>query len=599
MRKTLLFLMLFSVKLVFSQVEDNFNDGDFTRNPAWLGDDKLFNINTNSQLQSISNSVSQNVSLSTINSLSTNVKWEFDVKLNFDPSATNQVRIYLVADQSDFKGSINGYFIQIGENGVADSYDLFRQNGTTVTKIIDGMPKTRANANLLTAKLQITRDQFGKWELFTAIDNHQSFTLEGNVLDSGLTNCSWFGVNCKYTASRSDGFFFDNFKISELVQDVFPPQLLQVSVIDDYHLEATFSESLDASSTSILTNYVLSRIGNPIAIEATSISNVFKLRFSSALLSGEYQLTTIQLKDLKGNVQALPNSISFFYVKPYQIKKNDLLISEVLFNPKIGGVDFIEIYNNTDQLLDLKNLKIANVDVNGEPANIKTIGPSIYMPAHTYWVLTTNSTIIKHSYQVLFPNQFIEITSMPAYNNDKGTVILLADQTIVDRFDYKEEMHVPLLNNPDGVSLERISMLKPANEVGNFTSAAMNVGFATPTSKNSVTNNEILKKNNVTLASSTFSPDGDGFEDLLQINYEFVNHGNFATINIYNDKGVLVKKLQRNASVSTEGNFNWNGLNDAGNLSGVGIYIVKFDTFSADGKTNSFKKTCVLASKLD
>ena len=33
MRKTLLFLLLLSVKLTFGQFRDNFNDGNFTFNP--------------------------------------------------------------------------------------------------------------------------------------------------------------------------------------------------------------------------------------------------------------------------------------------------------------------------------------------------------------------------------------------------------------------------------------------------------------------------------------------------------------------------------------------------------------------------------------
>lgn len=53
------------------------------------------------------------------------MKWEFTVQINFDPSATNRARIYLISDQENLNGSLNGYSLQIGESGTTDSYDLY------------------------------------------------------------------------------------------------------------------------------------------------------------------------------------------------------------------------------------------------------------------------------------------------------------------------------------------------------------------------------------------------------------------------------------------------------------------------------------------
>ena len=38
--------------LCFSQVEDNFTDGDFSNNPAWQGTTSNYTINSSFQLQS-------------------------------------------------------------------------------------------------------------------------------------------------------------------------------------------------------------------------------------------------------------------------------------------------------------------------------------------------------------------------------------------------------------------------------------------------------------------------------------------------------------------------------------------------------------------
>ncbi|MFA6275709.1 MAG: lamin tail domain-containing protein [Pedobacter sp.] len=600
MRKSLLFLMLLSVKLTFGQVSDDFSDGNFTTNPSWGGSTSLFNINAAKQLKSSLSSIAQTVTLSTANTYATNAKWEFSVQMSFDPSATNLVRIYLISDQQDISGSLNGYFVQIGESGNTDSYDLYKQTGTTVSKIIDGPAKARVEANKLLAQIRVTRNDVGKWELYTDIAGGTNYNLEGSATDLTYTNSDWFGVLCKYTATRSDGFTFDNFSITELTPDVTPPTLVSAKVLDEFSIEAVFSERLESSSASMANNYTIANLGNPTSINVTSLPTVYKLTYASALPSGDYKLTVNGVKDLKGNVIDVNNTASFFYLKPYTLKKGDIFISEILVNPRTGGVDFIEIYNNTNQVLDLATLQLANADVSGNPANSKNVSTTaMYMPAKTYWVLTTKPDIVKEHYEAKFPNQFVQMSSLPSYNNDKGSVILMTSQEVLDRLDYTEKMHIPLLQNADGVALERVSFTKPTNELGNFKSAAATVSFATPTYRNSQEEDPSLIKSNISLVNKTFSPDGDGFEDALKIDYQFVNNGNLASVNIYTDKGILVRKLERNTTIATTGSFSWDGMNDNGQQSKVGIYVVKFDTFALNGKVEHFKQTCVLAAKLN
>ena len=600
MRKTLLLFMLLSVKLTFGQLSDDFSDGNFTSNPAWVGQTSQFNVNTNMQLQSSLSSTAQIVSLSTSNFLALNTQWEFFVQMSFDPSASNQARIYLIADKQDLNAPLNGYFIQIGESGSTDSYDLFRQTGTTVTKIIDGAAKSRADVNLLKAKIKVTRNEDGKWELFTDHMGASNFVLEGTVTDLTHVNSDWFGVKCDYTATRSAGFIFDDFKISALTPDVKPPTLLSAKALDEFNIEVVFSERLQVPSALMASNYMLSNLGNPVNVSNTIMANVHKLTFASALPNGENKLTVNNLSDLAGNPIAANSSSSFFYLKPYTLKKGDVLISEILSNPKTGGVDFVEIYNNTNQILDLKELQLANTDAAGNPANIKNVSTtSVYMPAKTYWVLTTNPAIVKQHYEAKFPDQFIQMSSLPAFNNDQGTVVLLTTNGVLEQLNYNEKMHIKLLQDGDGVSLERVSFKDNVNAMGNFKSAAQSVGSATPTAKNSQEFDSSVAKSRVSIANKVFSPDNDGFDDVLKIDYNFITNGYVANVNIYTDRGLLVRKLQRNTTIASDGFFTWDGLNDAGVKSNIGIYVIKFDAFTLNGKIESFKQTCVLAAKLN
>ncbi|MCZ4245597.1 lamin tail domain-containing protein [Pedobacter punctiformis] len=862
----LISLLLLS-KIAHSQVNDHFDDGDFSQNAVWLGDVNSFKINPVKQLQSSGLQVaSQTISLSTANQQSLNAKWEFFVQLNFDPTATNFTRVYLTSDQQDLKGTLNGYFLQIGETGSVDGYHLYRQTGTSISKIIGGAPKIRPNANVLMAKVKVTRDESGQWTVYTDITGGSNYSLEGSTVDNTFKTSAFMGVYCKYaTASRYNQYIFDDFEVNDLVPDVIPPTVKSVAVIDALHLDVTFSEPLENLSALLSSNYNLSSQGSPVSVEETS-SDTYRLTFSAAFETQNYKLSVSNVTDKKGNIITADNSVDFFYIKPYiakygdivinevfanpggtstlpqkefvelwnttnqyiltkgwkyadqtstfafaldtikpnqhvvlcakadttlfkaygktiglspwpslnndhdvltlssasgilidkvayydtwykdEVKKksgfslelidpenvctgiqnwmgsndaaggtpgkpnsvyhaqisteipklinasvtdslsvlvqfsktvdslsasklinysinngigkpvyvdvqsplfnsavlkfgqplargientlviegltdcagnlisntantaklfiakkigvHDLLIAEILANPGLNGVDFVEIYNATDHVLDLKDLQLANVDSLGKPASIKKVSASnLLIQPGAYWVLSSNVDKVKVNYFSEYPDHFTQLSSMPVYNNDKGTVVLLNNHLIVDQFDYNAKMHNALLRDANGVSLERVSFVKGANEFGNFKSAAASVGFATPGYKNSQELNG--EEAYVKLLSKTFSPDHDGFEDQLQLDYQLTENASLATINIFTDKGILVKRLLKNQTVGTKGSLFWDGLNENGQLSGVGIYVVAFDVFDLNGNTHRYKNTCMLAAKLN
>ena len=215
----------------------------------------------------------------------------------------------------------------------------------------------------------------------------------------------------------------------------------------------------------------------------------------------------------------------------------------------------------------------------------------------SYWVISTNQVNVKQNYEVKFPTQFVQLTSLPAYNNDKGVVILLSNNLVLDRLDYNAKIHHPLIQNEDGISIERVSFNLPTNDPDNFKSAAATVGFATPSYKNS---QELSgEESYVRLTSKIFSPDGDHFEDEMKLEYQLAENASLATVNIYSDKGKLIKRLLKNQTVATSGSIIWDGIDDNGNLAKVGIYIVLFDVFDLKGNTKRFKNTVVRAEKLN
>jgi hypothetical protein len=118
-----------------SQVYDNFSDGNFTVNPVWTGDTSQFQITSSSAVPpemkpalQLNSEGSDTSFLVVANTMMNNTEWQFWIKLSFNTSANNFARVYLVSDQQNLEGNLNGYFVEIG--GAEDSIAFCRQTGS-------------------------------------------------------------------------------------------------------------------------------------------------------------------------------------------------------------------------------------------------------------------------------------------------------------------------------------------------------------------------------------------------------------------------------------------------------------------------------------
>ncbi|MCB0854742.1 MAG: hypothetical protein KDD63_21115, partial [Bacteroidetes bacterium] len=217
----ILVLLIFSSLVLRGQINETFSDGDFLQNPPWGGDEALFAINDSLVLQSNGMAQTEIIYLSTPNSHFGNTEWRIDMDYAFSPSTSNYIRIYLSSDQDSLNGPLNGYYLQVGESGSDDSYDLYRQDGNQSTLLIDGADGRASD--FIHAQVKIRRTQDGAWSLFTDVNHTGNFFLEGTVLDTTYVSSAFFGIQVKHTASRKDEFFFDNIYVGEEIIDTIPP----------------------------------------------------------------------------------------------------------------------------------------------------------------------------------------------------------------------------------------------------------------------------------------------------------------------------------------------------------------------------------------
>ena len=191
----------------------------------------------------------------------------------------------------------------------------------------------------------------------------------------------------------------------------------------------------------------------------------------------------------------------------------------------------------------------------------------------------------------------LKINPFPAFNDDAGTAVLISKGQKIDDLSYTEKMHFQLLKTKEGVSLERSKLSRPNSDTGNLRSATSASGFATPGYKNSQYADEPVAQENFSLASKIFSPDNDGYEDLLEMNYRFPSPGKIANVSIFNVHGVLIKRLLKNFTLNSEGSFIWDGFNEQSQPAPPGIYLLQADFFDTDGQISKFSKPFVLAVK--
>jgi hypothetical protein len=287
------FILLFPY-LLQAQFTDDFSDGDFTTNPAWSGTATKFTIDAG-RLRLQAPAVADIAYLTTTNEAINHAMWEFSVQLNFNPSSSNFVRVYLTSDQTDLSGPLNGYFILIGDT--PDEVSLYRQTSTTRTKIIDGLDG-RVNADPVLLRIRVTRDDQGNWELFSDAGITGTFASEGTVTDNTHPASTYFGVYCSYTSTRSSHFFFDDFLvtgnpyvppppanykdiiISELFPDPNPviglPEAEFVELFNRSGIQINLAgwKLSDPSTTAILPNFILEP-GSYVIITATSSASAY------------------------------------------------------------------------------------------------------------------------------------------------------------------------------------------------------------------------------------------------------------------------------------------------------------------------------------
>ena len=380
------------------------------------------------------------------------------------------------------------------------------------------------------------------------------------------------------------------------------PQVERISMFSNYIVQLWFDQQMNPESLVELQNYMVEELGvrpqqanfNPN--DGTYVELLFDHGFDEGVV---YTLTINNVLNCVGT--SIESDTRVHFGIPNDIAENEILINEILFDPIAPGVDYVELYNNTDKTFDLSTMMLGVVREsfpNPADTTLKeiTADSRLFLP-RTYILLSTNSEIVGQQYDCPTDN-FVQMASFPSYANSGGTAILMSKSgATIDAMYFSEKMHYPLLKVTKGVSLERVSFCQPSMDADNWHSAAERVHFGTPGQPNSMMQNAEPSQDEISISPDVFSPDGDGFDDECFFNYRFDEAGYTMNLYVFNVAGQLVRHLVKGELVGQEGSVLWNGLDNNGNRVPIGVYVVVTEVFNFSGKVKQFKNAVIVATR--
>jgi len=471
------FLILFFANVLsffaHCQLSEDFSDGNFSAQPVWSGSITNFVVE-NETLRSDGPEESAQIYLSTPVSLPVQMAWECWMRLDFNPSSSNYNRIYLVADQADLLApDLNGYYIRIGENGADDSIDLFKQEGSAHTKILDGPDAQVALAPEV--RLRIIRDENFNLLITADLTGGKVFSEPIGTFN-GLSDTGplFFGFLCTHTSTRRDKFFLDDIRIETLQTDTISPVVSSFELLSDSKIRLVFSEPMDPSSFSLQSLRLLPEQHALQMLQWANTNQQVDLVYEPAFrVATTYELIISDITDLSGN-SLVTDTVFFTYIPPYRARFGDVVINEIMADPSpvrgLPEAEYLELFNTTGQELILTGWRLNNTPL-----------PEINLPPDGYVLLYD-----EQDGDAFSAIGCCEVSGFPTLTNGGMLLELISPENqIIDYVRYSDQWHRAFDKREGGWSLERLDPSRRCDASANWNSS-MALRGGTPGALNTV-----------------------------------------------------------------------------------------------------------------
>ncbi len=262
-----------------------------------------------------------------------------------------------------------------------------------------------------------------------------------------------------------------------------------------------------------------------------------------------------------------------------ELQQLTLGINEILYNPATGNQEWIELYippivcaNNVLTIMDAAD--------NSVQITLPSLCPQ-------YLVVCRDQDLLMEKYPDCPGGSIIEVSSLPALNNEGDSIILLDDNgTVIDSMSY-----IGNANKKD-YSLER--------QINADSTICWHYCYAdakgTPGQSNSVAPPpSSLETGHVKLIGSPFNPLSN---ESMHLQYKFRDNSNSINCCVYDLDGIKRHTIASGIEIGSTGEIVWNGKDNHGKAFPRGIYVLLTEAKDSSNKY-FFKKqlTVVLATK--
>ncbi|WP_066632195.1 lamin tail domain-containing protein [Labilibacter marinus] len=420
------------------------------------------------------------------------------------------------------------------------------------------------------------------------------WSLEKIDLENQQKESNWL-----YSVNNNGGTPGEENSVNAINTDEVAPTIKYISFVSAIHYEITFSESINPEQIESLNTVI--ELADIIQKEIT-IDSIFYDKLSIHLSKNLTEkiiyllIFSEDLVDYAGN--KLKTHHQYKIGVPEEIDSFDVCINEILFNPVPEGTDFIELYNRSSKILLQSDLYLSSMS-NSIPDELHPIDNKnqLFFP-NDYLVISEDVSALTQTHQhanYIFTNE----NNIPSMSDDEGNIAVTGlDGAVYDYFEYTDDMHFELLRDKEGISLERINPNTSTINSNNWHSASEQSGYATPTLQNSQFSDHAISSDSkwVNLDKKEFSPDSDGSDDFVQLDFKLEKPGWTANISVFNKHGQLVKNLAANELMGTHNHITWDGTTNTFNKAPIGIYIIFVDLFSSSGERKQEKLTVVVTA---
>jgi len=266
-----------------------------------------------------------------------------------------------------------------------------------------------------------------------------------------------------------------------------------------------------------------------------------------------------------------------------------VIINEIFYYPSEGGVEWVEIFNRSDAMLDLSGWSFSDTRTRG-----LLKGKELHFDSGSYAVLTGDSTALVSILPGLIDGRIIEAHPFPSLNNSGDTLMLeTGGGYISERVEYSSAW-----GGRKGVSLERVSPDDMAAGPSEWGSSVDSDG-STPARENSIYQTAGNHKASFQVRPEILSPDGDGRDDRTLLSYHLRVAKARVRIEIYDLLGNRVRVVLDQVESGSQGVCVWDGRDDSGRGVPVGIYVAYMEAIDPlNGYLERIKRVVILGRQL-